>query len=38
MDIRMEKAAPSDAAMLLEYLKQVGGKNISFDIMCLILL
>ena len=24
MDIRMEKAAPSDAAMLLEYLKQEG--------------
>ena len=32
MDIRMEKAAPSDAAMLLEYLKQVGGEtnNLTF--------
>ena len=32
MGIRMEKAAPSDAAMLLEYLKQVGGEtnNLTF--------
>ena len=32
MDIRMEKAAPSDAAILLEYLKQVGGEtdNLTF--------
>ena len=32
MDIRIEKAAPGDAAMLLEYLKQVGGEtdNLTF--------
>ena len=32
MGIRIEKAAPSDAAMLLEYLKQVGGEtdNLTF--------
>lgn len=32
MDIRIEKAAPSDAAKLLEYLKQVGGEtdNLTF--------
>ena len=27
MDIRIKKAAPSDATMLLEYLKQVGGES-----------
>ena len=27
MDIRIKKATPSDAAMLLEYLKQVGGES-----------
>ena len=34
MGIRMEKAAPSDAAMLLEYLKQVGGEtdNLTFGL------
>lgn len=32
MSIRIEKAVPSDAAMLLEYLKQVGGEtdNLTF--------
>ena len=32
MGIRIEKAVPSDAAMLLEYLKQVGGEtdNLTF--------
>ena len=32
MSIRIEKAMPSDAAMLLEYLKQVGGEtdNLTF--------
>ena len=32
MEIRIEKAIPSDAAMLLEYLKQVGGEtdNLTF--------
>ena len=32
MDIRIEKAAPTDAAMLLEYLRQVGGEtdNLTF--------
>lgn len=32
MNIRIEKAAPGDAAMLLEYLKQVGGEtnNLTF--------
>ena len=32
MGIRIEKATPSDAAMLLEYLKQVGGEtdNLTF--------
>ncbi len=32
MSIRIEKAIPSDAAMLLEYLKQVGGEtdNLTF--------
>ena len=32
MEIRIEKAVPSDAAMLLEYLKQVGGEtdNLTF--------
>ena len=32
MDIRIEKAAPGDAAILLEYLKQVGGEtdNLTF--------
>ena len=32
MGIRIEKAAPGDAAMLLEYLKQVGGEtnNLTF--------
>lgn len=32
MGIRIEKAAPCDAAMLLEYLKQVGGEtdNLTF--------
>ena len=27
MGIRIKKAEPSDAAMLLEYLKQVGGES-----------
>ena len=32
MGIRIEKAVPRDAAMLLEYLKQVGGEtdNLTF--------
>ena len=32
MDVSIKKAAPSDAAMLLEYLKQVGGEtdNLTF--------
>ena len=32
MDIRIEKAAPGDAAILLEYLRQVGGEtdNLTF--------
>ena len=32
MSVRIEKATPSDAAMLLEYLKQVGGEtdNLTF--------
>ena len=34
MDVSIKKAAPSDAAMLLEYLKQVGGEsdNLTFGL------
>ena len=34
MSIRIEKATPSDAAKLLEYLKQVGGEtdNLTFGL------
>ena len=40
MDIRIKKAAPSDATMLLEYLKQVGGEsnNLTFGSVCHFLL